>query len=225
MGSVAIAYVYDGCLYLAVTRRCTLHCTFCPKTHGRWKVAGNSLRDDPEPTTAELITAAEAVGLERQHEVAFVGLGEPTLRLPVVLETARALRARGFYVRLVTDGLASLREGHDVAPLFEGAFHEVDVSLNAPDGATYTALCPNPYGERAHAAACDFLRRVRLYVACTKATVVAIPGLDLEACRALARELRVELRVRPYFDPLRGEPHATGLSPNVDAPLVEHHAS
>lgn len=212
---MAIAYVYDGCLYLAVTRRCTLHCTFCPKTHGRWTVAGNSLHDDPEPSAAELVAAAEAVGLERHQEVAFVGLGEPTLRLPVVLETAKQLRARGFYVRLVTDGLASLREGHDVAPLLEGVFHEVDVSLNAPDGATYAALCPNPYGERAHAAACEFLRRVRLYVPCAKATVVAIPGLDLEACRALAAELRVELRVRPYFDPLRGEPHPTPLPPTA----------
>jgi len=207
LGLVANAYTYDGVLYLAVTRRCTLHCTFCPKTHGRWVVAGNDLRSDPELDAGQLVAAAEEVGLAQHHHVAFVGLGEPTLRLDVVLEVGRILRARGHHVRLVTDGLASLRHGRDVAPLFAGALDEVDVSLNAPDGDTYAKVCPNAYGPAAHTAACDFIRAIRAHVPEVKATVVAVPGLDLDACRALADSLGVPLRVRPYFDPTTGEPH------------------
>ena len=205
--SVANAYTYDGVLYLAVTRRCTLHCVFCPKIHGRWVVAGNDLRSDPELDADALIAAAEAVGLAQHRHVAFVGLGEPTMRLDVVLDVARRLRARGHHVRMVTDGLASLRHGEDVTPRFEGAFDEVDVSLNAPDPASYVRYCPNVHGEAAHPAVCAFIRALRAHVPVVKASVVALPDQDLAACRALADELGVELRVRPWFDPLRGEPH------------------
>lgn len=204
--SMAIAYPYDGVLYLAPTRRCTLACTFCPKQHGRWTVAGNELRWDREPTAGALYAAAQALEPARFRQVAFVGLGEPTLRLPVVLEVGRRLRAAGNQVRLVTDGLACLREGRDVTAELASAVDEVHVSLNAPDGETYARLCPSAYGAAAHAAACDFIRAAKQRVQVV-ATVVAAPGLDLPACRRLAQALGVPLRERPWFDPQLGEPH------------------
>jgi TatD family-associated radical SAM protein len=204
---MAVAYSYDGTMYLAVTRRCTLRCTFCPKMHGRWVVAGNDLKGDPEPSVAELLAAAEATGLAQHKDVAFVGLGEPTMRLDVVVEVGKRLRAKGHRVRLVTDGLASLREGRDVTPELEGAVDEVDVSMNAAEPRFYAEICPNPYGEAAHAAACDFIRKAKAHVPTVLATAVTVPGQDLPGCEALARSLGVPLRVRPYFDPLSGEPH------------------
>lgn len=207
--AVAVAYAYDGVMYLAVTRRCTLHCTFCPKTNGRWVVAGNDMAHDPEPSPAELLLAAEEAGLASFRDVAFVGLGEPTLRLEVVLEVGRALRARGHRVRLVTDGLANLREGRDVTPELASAVDEVHVSLNAADPATYAAVCPSKYGEAAHAAVCAFLRAARAHLP-VQATAITQPGVDIDACKTLAQALGVPLRVRPYFDPRAGEPHERG---------------
>ncbi len=204
---MAIAYLYDGGLYLAVTRRCTLACTFCPKVNGRWEVAGNDMQHDPEPTADELWAAAEAIGLAQRHKVAFVGLGEPTLRLPVVVEMGKRLRAAGHSVRVVTDGLASLRAGHDVSGELAGAVDEIHVSLNAADAETYARLCPSRYGMAAHGAVCDFIRAVQRHVPTVMATVVALPGLDLHACAELAGRLGVGLRVRPYFSPAVGEPH------------------
>jgi TatD DNase family protein len=209
---MAVAYAYDGVLYLAVTRRCTLACSFCPKIHGRWVVADNDMSRDPEPTLDELFAAAEAAGLASHHDVAFVGLGESTMRLELVLAAGRRLRAEGHRVRLVTDGLASLRAGADVTPQFEGAFDEVSVSLNAPDGETYARICPNRYGADAHRAACEFLRALKAHVPRVTATAIAMPGVDLDACARLADELGVALRVRPYFDPLAGEPHGPKAS-------------
>ncbi len=204
---MAIAYRYDGTVYLAVTRRCTLACTFCPKINGRWTVAGNDMSRDREPSLDQLLAAAEALVERTPERFAFVGLGEPTLRLDVVTAAGRRLRALGHHVRLVTDGLASLREGRDVAPELAGAVDMVDVSLNAPDAESYARLCPNRYGGAAHAAACDFLRAATAHVPVVEATAVAVPGLDVEAIRRLAEALGVPLRVRPYFDPLQGEPH------------------
>ena len=141
---MSIAYLYDGGLYLAVTHRCTLACTFCPKVNGRWTVAGNDMQRDPKPSADDLLAAAEAIGLAEHHKVSFVGLGEPTLRLSVVVETGKRLRASGHSVRVVTDGLASLRAGHNVSGEFAGAVDEIHVSLNAADAETYARLCPEP---------------------------------------------------------------------------------
>lgn len=205
---MAVAYVYDGTLYLAVTRRCTLACSFCPKIHGRWVVAGNDMSKDAEPSVDELLAAAAP--LLEEHPVshcAFVGLGEPTMRLEVVKAAGRRLRERGFQVRLVTDGLANLRAGRDVAAELAGAVDEVSVSLNAPDGETYARVCPNRYGAAAHAAVCDFVRAVKPHVPRVLASVVTAPGVDVAATERLAASLEVPLRVRPWFDPLEGEPH------------------
>ncbi len=206
---MAIAYAYDGTLYLAVTRRCTLRCVFCPKTNGRWTVAGNDLSRDAEPDVDELLRAASDAGLGGFRDVAFVGLGEPTMRLEVIIGAGRQLRAGGHRVRLVTDGLASLRAGADVSSRLAGCFDEVDVSLNAPDSETYARLCPNRFGASAWDAARDFVRLARRHVPEVVATVVAMRDLDLAACRRVASGLGVPLRVRPYFTPLTGEPHGT----------------
>jgi TatD DNase family protein len=203
-----VAYAYDGTLYLAVTRRCTLACTFCPKIHGRWVVAGNDMSRDKEPTLEELLAAARAIdAVTPSLHVAFVGLGEPTMRLDLVTAAGRALRAEGHHVRLVTDGLANLRAGHDVTPELAGALDEVSVSLNAPDGEAYAQLCPNKYGAAAHAAVCDFICAAKAHVPKVVASVVTAPGIDVPATEALAARLGVPLRVRPWFDPLAGEPH------------------
>lgn len=205
---MAVAYAYDGTLYLAVTRRCTLACSFCPKTHGRWTVAGNDMSRDTEPTLERLLAAAHGVlETEPLHKVAFVGLGEPTFRLDLVTAAGRALRREGHHVRLVTDGLANLRAGRDVTPELADALDEVNVSLNAPDGEAWARVCPNPFGPAGHAAVCEFVTAVKRHVPAVVASCVAAPGVDVPATEALANRLGVPLRVRAYFDPRLGEPH------------------
>lgn len=207
---MAIVYPYDGNLYLAITKRCTLACTFCPKTHGRWVVAGNDMSRDIEPDPQLLLKTALEADPSQYRETAFVGLGEPTLRLPVVTDVGKELRARGHRVRLVTDGLANLRFEEDITPDLSGAVDEVHVSLNAPDGETYAKICPSRHGSCAHEAVCDFIIKVKNHVPEVSATVVALPGLDLDRCRSLAQSLDVPLRIRPFFDPSDGNPHDDG---------------
>lgn len=205
---MAFAYSYDGTMYLAITRRCTLACTFCPKVHGRWVVAGNDMSHDKEPQLDELLAAAHALAPQvPSKRVALVGLGEPTMRLELLAAAGRQLRSEGFHVRLVTDGLANLRAGKDVTAQLEGAVDEVSVSLNAPDGETYARVCPSRFGAAAHQAVCEFIGALKPHVPTVLASVVTAPGVDLEATRALAAKIGVLLRVRPYFDPLEGEPH------------------
>lgn len=198
-----LAYALRGALYLNLTSRCTLTCTFCPKVRDRsFSFAGHDLRLVVEPGVEEVWEAARACGLEGASEVVFTGLGEPTRRLAVLLAlVARLKHARVPRVRLDTDGLAALREGRDVAPeLAAAGLDAVSVSLNAQDAATYARLCPNAYGEAAHGAAVAFIRRMVPLVPEVVASAVGVPGVDPEKCRALVESLGARFRFRPYRD-------------------------
>lgn len=199
-GADTLAYALGARLYLNVTSRCTLACTFCPKhTHG--EVWGQRLRLTRQPTPDAIVAAAGDVA--RPREIVFCGLGEPTRRLDVLLEVAARVRARGARrLRLNTDGLANLVSGIDVTPALVDAIDAFSVSLNAPDAATYARLCPSRYGQNAYAAVQDFIRRLRAQTPAVVASAVAIPGLDLDACRRVAEEeLGVRFRARRYKPP------------------------
>ncbi len=196
----SITYRIRNSLYVNLTNRCTLACTFCPKFVD-FMVKGHFLRIGARgPRPEEVLVEVDAASIEkRPDEVVFCGYGEPTLRLEELKEIARALKARGHRVRLNTDGLANLVNGRDVTPELAGIVDAVSVSLNAQDAETYARYCPSRYGAEAYAAVKAFISAVRAHVPEVQATVVGLPGVDVDACRRIAEE---ELCVRFRFRPL-----------------------
>ncbi len=76
---------------------------------------------------------------------------------------------------------------------------EVSVSLNAPDSDTYRELVRTPFGEAAYPAILFFIREAKRFITKVTASVVGVPGLDIEACRAVAEDdIGVAFRVREY---------------------------
>jgi TatD DNase family protein len=195
------AYPLGDALYLNLTSACTLACTFCPKIRdGDFTVGGFDLRLSRPPSADEVWAAARAAGLEGRSEVVFTGFGEPTRRLPELLELAGRLKAAGVRrVRVDTDGLASLREGRDVVPELRNAgIDALSVSLNAADAATYARVCPSPHGEAAYGAVRDFIRAAVGVIPEVAASCVALPGLSESDCRRAAEALGARFRWRPY---------------------------
>ena len=190
-----IAYPIRDSLYLNITNRCTNYCIFCAKFNG-YMVKGHYLKLEREPTVEEIIASLK--GCERYREVVFCGFGEPLLRLDVVKEVAKWLKERGMRVRVDTDGLANLVYGRNVLPELEGLVDAISVSLNAPDEETYSRYCVSKYGREAYRAVKGFIKEAKRYIPEVTATVVALPDLDIEACRKVAEELGVRLRVREY---------------------------
>jgi len=216
----AVAYRIRDSVYLNPTNRCSLSCTFCHKFID-FTVAGHYLNlRGFQPSADDLVAAAQIAAskgsatrqdlgegeavqadLATLDEVAFVGYGEPTTRLDVLVETARKLRREHGVtrIRLDTDGLASIREGRDVVPQLAEVLDAVTVSVNAPDSATYAELCPNEYGARAWEAAAEFLGRcVDAGIPWVQGTVVGVPGLDIDACRELIESTGARFRERYY---------------------------
>lgn len=201
-GAPSHAYAYEGRVYLNVTNRCPTACSFCAKVPWRLEYRGANLALPAEPDAGELWVAALSLMAElRAKDVVFCGFGEPTERLDVLLDVARAIRVSNPEVRLRlnTVGLGSLINGRDVSSELRAVLHEVSVSLNAPASAQWRELHrPKPqYAERGFAAVCEFIRACARSGLRTCATAIELPGVDLVAVEALARSLGARFRLRP----------------------------
>ena len=202
--ATAPTHVYWGGdnLYVNLTSRCSSSCSFCLR-ESSWELFGADLYLDPddEPTAAEVIECI--LSQEREpREVVFTGLGEPTLRLGHLLEIVRWLSGRGIVSRLDTNGQAQLlHPGRSVvAELAAAGLNRLSVSLNAADTETYDRLC-RPQHANSFAAVTDFIRDSVQAGLDTTATMVGVPGLQVEAVAEVARVLGARFRVRPYVRP------------------------
>ena len=189
-----LSYQIGDRLYLNITDRCTLECRFCPKTQDRPEVRGYDLRLSERPTVEQLI--ASVGDPARYAEVVFCGFGEPTLRLKVLLEVARWIKAHGGRVRVNTDGLANLVHKDDTLPLLGECVDAISVSMNAQNAAVYEEHC-QPALPGSYEQMLDFLRAAPRHIPEVTATAIrGLPGVDIDACERLARGLGVTFRAR-----------------------------
>lgn len=188
------AYDYYGeGTYVNLTNRCTNRCTFCIRST-KEGVGGHELWLDREPDAAEVLEQLWA--LPPSDEVVFCGYGEPTIRLDVLLEVARAVKEKRKRVRINTNGHANLIHKRNIVPELSGLVDTISISLNAPDAESYNALC-RPVDAQAFDAVLDFARACAGVIPSVVLTVMDIIGDEaIEKCRALAKETGTELRVR-----------------------------
>ncbi|MEJ2619854.1 MAG: TatD family nuclease-associated radical SAM protein [Candidatus Thiodiazotropha sp.] len=189
-----ISYQIRNNLYLSITDRCTLECAFCPKTRGDMSVQGYDLTIHHRPSAEEIIQSIDDV--IKYDEIVFCGYGEPTLRLNVLLEVARYVKAQGGKVRVNTDGLSNLVHKHDTLPEMAECVDAISVSLNAQNSEIYDRhCCPNLPGS--YQAMLAFLSRATEYIPDVTATAIdGLEGVDIEACEGIARQLKVKFRRR-----------------------------
>jgi TatD DNase family protein len=182
-----------GNLYLNITNQCTNDCSFCIRnaTDTLW---GYNLKLRTEPTVDELMAAIGDPS--RYGEVVFCGYGEPTVRLDVIVEIGRRLKAKGVTVRLDTNGQGSLVWNRNIAPELADAVDAVSVSLNAADAETYDRVCASRYGRNAYEHVLAFVRESVKAGMDVSVSVVDVPEIDIEAARRVARDLGVPLKVR-----------------------------
>ena len=164
----------------------------------------------PEPDLDRLMAAVEERGGAGAFaEIIWCGFGEPTFMLDLITEASPILRRAGAQVRLNTNGHACLIHGRDVMAELARAVDTVSVSLNAPSGERYIALC------RPEAADLDrkdelepetfwkvvvhFLSRASHFPWQVQASVVGdvLTDAEIVACRKFTASIDdIELRVR-----------------------------
>lgn len=196
-----IAYPIRNSLYLNITNRCSNPCVFCPKFDD-WQVKGHYLRLGQEPGFEKIVEAIAARGkVSDFDELVFVGFGEPTIALDMLKKVARWAKENGVKrLRLDTDGLGNLYHGRNIVPeLAEVGVTHVNVSLNGPDRETYNRVTRTPHKEDGYDAVKAFILECKKHMEWVQASVVTMPGVDVEASRAVAEdELGVLFRGRDY---------------------------
>lgn len=203
-----VAYAIRDSLYINLTNACTDRCVFCALSDDQfWKgegtspfVKGHHLRMAKDPSVDEVLAAAGDPS--RYKEIVFCGYGEPVIRLKELREIALRLRQKGAKsIRINTNGHGNLIHKRPVAGELKGIVDEISVSLNTPNAEQYLEICRPSFGLPAYESIKQFIRDCRDAGIRVVATVVAMPGVDVEACRKVAEEeLKVIYRVRGYDD-------------------------
>lgn len=203
-----VTYSIRDALYVNLTNACTDRCVFCALSDDQfWKgegtspfVKGHHLRMARDPSVEEIL--ADAGDPSRYREIVFCGYGEPVIRLDELKESARRLREKGArWIRLNTNGHGNLIHKRPVARELKGLIDEISVSLNTPDAQQYLEICRPAFGLETYDSIKQFIRECRDEGLKVVATAVAMPGVDVEACRRIAeQELKVAYRVRTYDD-------------------------
>lgn len=197
-----IAYALRGSLYLNLTNRCTNDCVFCVRTFGD-ALREYNLKLDHEPTVEEILDATKPwMDKTLYPEIVFCGYGEPLIRLDTVLSLAHKLKQHypNVKLRVDTNGQANLLHPKRIVAkeLKQSGIDRTSISLNAADSETYAWICKPSFGQDAYPAVIQFITESQTEGLETKVTIVAIPQLDIDACKEVARELGVSLRIRPY---------------------------
>ncbi len=188
-----LVYRLEGSLYVNLTNRCSAHCAFCPRDRDR-RFRGQDLTLQREPTAAETLQAIGDPG--RFGEIVFCGLGEPVLRLPVLLAVAREIKQRGGRVRVNTNGQADAVFQRDILPDCRGAVDEWSVSLNTAHPEQYQQWVRPATGPETFPRVLDFIGRAVQAGFRVSVTAVESPEVDAAALQALCRRLGARYRGR-----------------------------
>ena len=199
---MTITYEVERGLYINLTNKCTNSCTFCIRNNGDGAYGSDSLWLEREPTLEEVKAEIDSIDLSKYDEVVFCGFGEPTERLHLAREVALYIKSKraDLKIRMNTNGHSDLIFGMDTAPLYEGAFDSVSISLNASSAERYVEICRPRFKEEAFTGLLTFAKNVKKYVQNTAFSVVKefISEEELAECQAIADECGVTLRVRTY---------------------------
>ena len=196
---MSIVYDYFGGLYLNITNRCPNACEFCIRNFTNSLGDADSLVLKKDPTVEEVKKELKNWDVSAYDEVVFCGYGEPTERLPEVLELARHIKARyGRQIRINTNGLADLIWGRPTAQDLAGVVDAVSVSMNEADAEKYNDLCHPKFGLKSYDAVIRYIEDVREYVPYVAVSVVtsAISRESVAKCCAKAEELGVVFKMR-----------------------------
>ncbi len=199
---MTITYPVKQGIYVNMTNRCPCACTFCLRQNAPGVYGSDPLWLEREPTVQEVCDSIDKWDLSQYKEIVFCGYGEPTERLPDLLEVARYIKSKSSIpLRINTNGLADLIWQKETAPMLAGLIDSVSVSLNAMDAEEYLRLTRSKFGIGSYDAMLRFTRNCTRYVPNVMMTVVGEPVTtpeEQETCRKICESVGAVLRVRPY---------------------------
>lgn len=194
-----ILYTYKNQVYANITNRCDCNCKFCIRSKKDAIGEADNLWLGYEPSIEEIKKEIDAFGLEAYEELVFCGYGEPTCALDTLIETAAYIKSKyGLKIRLNTNGLANLYHKTNVVPKLAEVIDSVSISLNAPTAEKYQDIT-QPQFENAFSGLLEFAKLAKEAFSYTQLSIVDVLSQeDTAACKKIADEIGVYLRIREY---------------------------
>ena len=200
---MTVTYEVDGGLYVNITNRCSNRCEFCIRNNGDTAYGSEPLWLVREPTVEEISESVFSRDLKKYREIVFCGYGEPTYRLHDAVTVAKRIKEKypDIPIRINTNGHSDLIHGCDTAPMYEGAFDTVSISLNTPNAERYVEICHPVYQKSAFEALVKFAKNVNKYVQNTCFSIVrqTLTEEEICECEKIAESVGVKLRIRDYI--------------------------
>lgn len=200
-----LVYLLDGKLYINLTNACTNQCLFCIRNL-KDDVKGKSLWLSNENVKASDVIEQFNALYNGEKDVIFCGYGEPTLKLEVLEEVAKYIKANypQIKIRLNTNGHANFVYKRNILPELKGLVDDISVSLNAQNEELYKELSqPNIKCETPLAQVEDFIKKSVEEGFNTTASVVTNYknyDVDVEKCENIAHSLGAKFRNREWLD-------------------------
>ena len=194
-----ILYTYKNQVYANITNRCDCSCTFCVRSLKDAVGDSETLWHRTEPTLAEIKKAIDIFDFSAYSELVYCGYGEPTCALDNLLKSAAYVKERyPVAIRLNTNGLGNLYHGRNIVPELAQVVDSVSISLNAPTAEKYQAVT-RPQFENAYTALLEFAALSQAAFQHTQLSIVdVLPADEIAACRKIADERGICLKVRKY---------------------------
>ena len=198
---MSIVYECDDGLYINVTNECMNRCEFCIRNATESVGNATTLWLDELPSPEDIIKDLLSYDIGSYKEIVFCGFGEPLIELDTVIRVAREIKEiTDVPVRVNTNGLANIYHTRDITLELFGLIDKISISLNAKNAKDYDVLCKSEYGEDAFDAVLDFIRCAKNNIPDVTISVLDfLKPEDIEACRKIADDLGVKLRVRKYI--------------------------
>lgn len=194
-----VSYQIRNSLYLNLTTRCTADCSFCTRLT-KPVVQGYNLKLDREPTAEEVWASID--DCTKYDEIVFCGYGEPTLRLDVIKEISKKIKAAGGKVRLNTNGHGNVINKRNILPELKGLIDSISISLNADTASAYDEIVRPLPGLRdgIYEKVKEFIEESKKYIPNVQATIVTHQNdVDEARCEDISKnKFGVDYRVRRY---------------------------
>lgn len=147
-------YYPGNILYVNMIGRyaCQNNCRFCARPRTKEEIGRPNIYENKAqsflylpraPTLNQVIKAIEKDIRKDDKEIAVIGLGEPLLYLPKVVELVRRIKSEypKIIVRVDTNGLVKCMFEKPAEKLARAGLDEIRISLNAINEKEYDALC------------------------------------------------------------------------------------
>ena len=195
-----IFYRLGDALYINITNQCPCACIFCIRNTTDTVGDAPTLWLKNEPTLEEIFAAFDARDdLQAVTEIVFCGYGEPLTRAEDVIKITQYIQSVcNIPIRINTNGLVKL-----IHPSFDttqlAMVDSLSISLNAHTPEEYLRLVRPKYGIDSYASLLAFIKEAKNHTAITLSIMEDLSPEGITACRKIAEDLGLPLRIRAYY--------------------------